>query len=136
MDAFLGYWKPNWIVIMESELWPNLIIGASKCGVSCFLLCDACMYITSFWTLWGNRKYAIGLFSYVSDFFLLIPIHLLNDLEKKGWIFGTRYEVYTVCLLYYMIFSFTFRVFYYVSGLLIFYNVWILFFYFRLVWHY
>ncbi|PPE02876.1 hypothetical protein GOBAR_DD00083 [Gossypium barbadense] len=38
MDAFLGYWKPNWIVIMESELWPNLIIGASKCGIGLALL--------------------------------------------------------------------------------------------------
>ncbi|XWS66759.1 hypothetical protein CRYUN_Cryun05aG0228000 [Craigia yunnanensis] len=38
IDAFLGYWKPNWIVIMESELWPNLIMGASKCGVGLALL--------------------------------------------------------------------------------------------------
>lgn len=34
VDAFLGYWKPSAIIIMESELWPNLIMGASKHGVS------------------------------------------------------------------------------------------------------
>lgn len=34
MDAFLGYWKPNAIVMMESELWPNLIMDASRKGVS------------------------------------------------------------------------------------------------------
>ncbi|XVF07759.1 hypothetical protein REPUB_Repub06bG0167400 [Reevesia pubescens] len=38
MDAFLGYWKPNGIVIMESELWPNLIMGASKLGIGLALL--------------------------------------------------------------------------------------------------
>ncbi|EXC33896.1 hypothetical protein L484_012784 [Morus notabilis] len=32
MDAFLGYWKPNAIVMMESELWPNLIMDASRKG--------------------------------------------------------------------------------------------------------
>lgn len=35
VDTFLGHWKPNAIMLMESELWPNLIIGASKNGVSC-----------------------------------------------------------------------------------------------------
>ncbi|KAK8563479.1 hypothetical protein V6N13_006326 [Hibiscus sabdariffa] len=38
MDAFLGYWKPNWVVIMESELWPNLIMGASRSGIGLALL--------------------------------------------------------------------------------------------------
>lgn len=34
MDAFLGYWKPNAIVILENELWPNLIMDSSRKGVS------------------------------------------------------------------------------------------------------
>ncbi|XP_022746888.1 probable 3-deoxy-D-manno-octulosonic acid transferase, mitochondrial [Durio zibethinus] len=38
MNAFLGYWKPNGIVLMESELWPNLIMGASKLGIGLALL--------------------------------------------------------------------------------------------------
>ncbi|KAM7464288.1 hypothetical protein LguiA_032409 [Lonicera macranthoides] len=38
MDAFLGYWKPNAIMLLESELWPNLIMGASRNGVELVLL--------------------------------------------------------------------------------------------------
>ncbi|CAL5334617.1 unnamed protein product [Camellia sinensis] len=34
MDAFLGHWKPNAIMLMESELWPNLIMCASKNGIA------------------------------------------------------------------------------------------------------
>lgn len=34
IDAFLGYWKPNAIMLIESELWPNLIMDASRKGVS------------------------------------------------------------------------------------------------------
>lgn len=34
MDAFLGYWKPNAVMLMECELWPNLILGAARNGVS------------------------------------------------------------------------------------------------------
>ncbi|GFP94435.1 probable 3-deoxy-d-manno-octulosonic acid transferase mitochondrial [Phtheirospermum japonicum] len=32
MDAFLQYWRPNAVMLMESELWPNLIMGASRNG--------------------------------------------------------------------------------------------------------
>ncbi|KAK6942692.1 3-deoxy-D-manno-octulosonic-acid transferase, N-terminal [Dillenia turbinata] len=38
VDAFLGYWKPNAVIIMESELWPNLIMGASRNGITLALL--------------------------------------------------------------------------------------------------
>ncbi|XP_028077741.1 probable 3-deoxy-D-manno-octulosonic acid transferase, mitochondrial isoform X3 [Camellia sinensis] len=38
MDAFLGHWKPNAIMLMESELWPNLIMCASKNGIALALL--------------------------------------------------------------------------------------------------
>lgn len=38
VDSFLGYWKPNVIVLMESELWPNLIMAASEKGVSYLIL--------------------------------------------------------------------------------------------------
>ncbi|KAL8144422.1 hypothetical protein V2J09_017454 [Rumex salicifolius] len=33
IDAFLGYWKPDAIVLMESELWPNLVMSASRGGI-------------------------------------------------------------------------------------------------------
>ncbi|XP_051130255.1 probable 3-deoxy-D-manno-octulosonic acid transferase, mitochondrial isoform X3 [Andrographis paniculata] len=35
MDAFLQYWRPNALILMESELWPNIIIGAAKKGDIC-----------------------------------------------------------------------------------------------------
>ncbi|GER45407.1 3-deoxy-D-manno-octulosonic-acid transferase [Striga asiatica] len=34
MDAFLQYWRPDAVMLMESELWPNLIMGAARNGVS------------------------------------------------------------------------------------------------------
>ncbi|KAJ8423704.1 hypothetical protein Cgig2_030708 [Carnegiea gigantea] len=30
VDAFLGYWKPNAVILLEGELWPNLIMAASE----------------------------------------------------------------------------------------------------------
>nr|XP_010909884.1 probable 3-deoxy-D-manno-octulosonic acid transferase, mitochondrial isoform X3 [Elaeis guineensis] len=38
VDAFLGYWKPVAVLLMESELWPNLIISASEKGITVALL--------------------------------------------------------------------------------------------------
>ncbi|KAK6140051.1 hypothetical protein DH2020_026186 [Rehmannia glutinosa] len=32
MDAFLHYWRPNAVMLMESELWPNLIMSAARNG--------------------------------------------------------------------------------------------------------
>lgn len=36
MDVFLQYWRPNAVMLMESELWPNLIMGAARNGVSIY----------------------------------------------------------------------------------------------------
>lgn len=38
INAFFGYWKPSAIMIVESELWPNLIVGASENGVSVVII--------------------------------------------------------------------------------------------------
>ncbi|XP_057779320.1 probable 3-deoxy-D-manno-octulosonic acid transferase, mitochondrial isoform X3 [Salvia miltiorrhiza] len=38
MDAFLQYWRPNAVMLMESELWPNLIMGAARNGIALALL--------------------------------------------------------------------------------------------------
>lgn len=48
MDAFLEYWKPNAIVLMESELWPNLILDASRKGVSFFISCISLLFACLF----------------------------------------------------------------------------------------
>ncbi|CAN0896718.1 Probable 3-deoxy-D-manno-octulosonic acid transferase, mitochondrial [Linum grandiflorum] len=33
MDAFLSYWNPTAVILLESELWPNLIMSSSAKGV-------------------------------------------------------------------------------------------------------
>ncbi|XP_021764838.1 probable 3-deoxy-D-manno-octulosonic acid transferase, mitochondrial [Chenopodium quinoa] len=38
VDAFLGYWKPNAVILMESELWPNVLMAASKSKMALVLL--------------------------------------------------------------------------------------------------
>lgn len=37
VNAFLDHWKPSLAVFVESELWPNLILGARKRGVNLVL---------------------------------------------------------------------------------------------------
>ncbi|VAH66064.1 unnamed protein product [Triticum turgidum subsp. durum] len=32
IESFIGYWKPSLILLMESELWPNLIMSAAEKG--------------------------------------------------------------------------------------------------------
>ncbi|KAL0347123.1 UNVERIFIED_CONTAM: putative 3-deoxy-D-manno-octulosonic acid transferase, mitochondrial [Sesamum calycinum] len=33
VDSFLRYWRPNAVMLMESEIWPNLIMGAARNGI-------------------------------------------------------------------------------------------------------
>ncbi|KAI3511169.1 hypothetical protein L1887_18313 [Cichorium endivia] len=54
VNAFLEYWKPYALVLVESELWPNLVLSASANGSlfwdhkvligyeTCFLLAQLC----------------------------------------------------------------------------------------------
>ncbi|XP_030453673.1 probable 3-deoxy-D-manno-octulosonic acid transferase, mitochondrial [Syzygium oleosum] len=72
IDAFFGYWKPNAIMIVESELWPNLIVGASENGVALALL-NARMSAKSF-ERW-SRPFLLPLISLMlSKFSLIIPL--------------------------------------------------------------
>ncbi|KAI5664862.1 hypothetical protein M9H77_24185 [Catharanthus roseus] len=52
VETFLGYWKPNAILLIESELWPNLIMSAARNGIALALL-NARMSTKSFkrWSL-------------------------------------------------------------------------------------
>ncbi|KAL2250717.1 UNVERIFIED_CONTAM: putative 3-deoxy-D-manno-octulosonic acid transferase, mitochondrial [Sesamum indicum] len=34
VDSFLRYWRPNAVMLIESEIWPNLIMGAARNGQS------------------------------------------------------------------------------------------------------
>ncbi|XP_071908367.1 probable 3-deoxy-D-manno-octulosonic acid transferase, mitochondrial isoform X2 [Coffea arabica] len=60
VEAFLGYWKPNAIILIESELWPNLIISAAKDGSNQqaiqFQLLQAPPLVINFS---GDLKYAV-----------------------------------------------------------------------------
>lgn len=70
---------------MESELWPNLIMGASKCGVSCFLLGDfVCMYVctTIFWPL--RQKKVIHYFVHISVFTILVFISYMVSVLSEN----------------------------------------------------
>lgn len=72
MDAFLEYWKPNAIVLMESELWPNLILDASRKGIALALL-NARMSTKSF-NRW-SKSWLLPLISLMlSKFSVIIPL--------------------------------------------------------------
>ncbi|KAJ6796807.1 putative 3-deoxy-D-manno-octulosonic acid transferase, mitochondrial [Iris pallida] len=60
VDNFLAYWKPSAIFLMESELWPNLIISASEKEIPVALL-NARMSLKSF-RRW-SRPVALSLIS-------------------------------------------------------------------------
>ncbi|KAL3536171.1 hypothetical protein ACH5RR_004632 [Cinchona calisaya] len=72
VEAFLSYWKPNAIMLMESELWPNLIIGAAKNGIALALL-NARISAKSFrrWSLPVILPLAAFL---LSKFSLIVPL--------------------------------------------------------------
>ncbi|KAI9122326.1 hypothetical protein K1719_007015 [Acacia pycnantha] len=70
--SFLHYWKPQAIVLMESELWPNLIMDASKNGIVLVLL-NARMSEKSF-EVW-SRSLLLPLISLMlSKFSLICPL--------------------------------------------------------------
>ncbi|KAA8518637.1 hypothetical protein F0562_016111 [Nyssa sinensis] len=79
MDAFLGYWKPNAIMLMESELWPNMIMGASKNGIVLGLL-NARMSSKSFKN-W-SREILLPLTSLMlSKFSLIAPLSTIQAIR-------------------------------------------------------
>ncbi|CAN1194713.1 Probable 3-deoxy-D-manno-octulosonic acid transferase, mitochondrial [Linum perenne] len=71
MDAFLCYWKPSSIILLESELWPNLIMSSSAKGIPLALL-NARMSLKSF-KFWSG--FALPLISLMlSKFSLIVPL--------------------------------------------------------------
>uniref|UniRef100_A0A803MQQ0 3-deoxy-D-manno-octulosonic-acid transferase N-terminal domain-containing protein n=1 Tax=Chenopodium quinoa TaxID=63459 RepID=A0A803MQQ0_CHEQI len=61
VDAFLGYWKPNAVILMESELWPNVLMAASKSKSTAeairFQLLQAPPFIVN---ISADLKYCVG----------------------------------------------------------------------------
>ncbi|XP_037493153.1 probable 3-deoxy-D-manno-octulosonic acid transferase, mitochondrial isoform X2 [Jatropha curcas] len=76
MEAFLGYWKPNAIMIMESELWPNLIMSSSRKGISLALL-NARVSTKSF-RLWSQPLLLPLISLMLSKFSLIIPLSTMQ----------------------------------------------------------
>ncbi|KAJ4705105.1 putative 3-deoxy-d-manno-octulosonic-acid transferase [Melia azedarach] len=79
VDAFLHYWKPNAIMIMESELWPNLIMGASKHGIALALL-NARVSAESF-KRWSGPVLLPLISLLLSKFSLIIPLSTLQAIR-------------------------------------------------------
>uniref|UniRef100_A0A2P2JTP7 Uncharacterized protein MANES_08G018900 n=1 Tax=Rhizophora mucronata TaxID=61149 RepID=A0A2P2JTP7_RHIMU len=72
VDAFLGYWKPSAIILVESELWPNLVMAASRKGISLTLL-NARMSEKSF-MLWMQPMLLPLISLMLSKFSLIVPL--------------------------------------------------------------
>ncbi|CAK9165549.1 unnamed protein product [Ilex paraguariensis] len=79
MDAFLGYWKPNAIMLLESELWPNLIIGASRNGIELALL-NARMSVKSF-KHWSGPVVLPLTSLMLSKFSLIVPLSTIQAIR-------------------------------------------------------
>ncbi|XP_060176980.1 probable 3-deoxy-D-manno-octulosonic acid transferase, mitochondrial isoform X1 [Lycium barbarum] len=72
IDSFLRYWKPSAIMLIESELWPNLIIGAAKNRIALALL-NARISAKSY-DSW-SQPFIIPLTSLMlSKFLLILPL--------------------------------------------------------------
>ncbi|KAL2481265.1 putative 3-deoxy-D-manno-octulosonic acid transferase [Abeliophyllum distichum] len=72
MDAFLGYWKPNAVILLESELWPNLIMSAARNGIALTLL-NGRMSNKSF-QIWSHPAILPLIRFMLSKFSLILPL--------------------------------------------------------------
>ncbi|CAA0830372.1 Probable 3-deoxy-D-manno-octulosonic acid transferase- mitochondrial [Striga hermonthica] len=72
MDAFLKYWRPDAVMLMESELWPNLIMGAARNGVPLALL-NGRMSTKSF-QKWSHPLLLPLISLLLSKFTLILPL--------------------------------------------------------------
>ncbi|CAI9267986.1 unnamed protein product [Lactuca saligna] len=72
VNAFLEYWKPYALVLVESELWPNLVLTASANGVMLTLL-NARMSTKSF-NNWSTPVIRLLTSLMLSKFSLIVPL--------------------------------------------------------------
>ncbi|CAF1791952.1 BnaCnng02580D [Brassica napus] len=79
IDRFLGYWKPNAIVIMENELWPNLIMSAAQLRIPLALL-NARMSTKSF-KRWSSPLLLPLASLLLSKFSLIAPLSTLQGIH-------------------------------------------------------
>ncbi|KGN48228.1 probable 3-deoxy-D-manno-octulosonic acid transferase, mitochondrial [Cucumis sativus] len=79
IDTFIEYWKPKVIILMESELWPNLILGASQRGIAMALL-NARMSAMSF-NRWSIPVFLPLISFMLSKFSLILPLSNLQAIR-------------------------------------------------------
>ncbi|XP_030926811.1 probable 3-deoxy-D-manno-octulosonic acid transferase, mitochondrial isoform X4 [Quercus lobata] len=79
VGAFLDYWKPNAIILIESELWPNLIMGASENGIVLALL-NARMSSKSFKKFSGPLLLPM-ISLMLSKFSLIVPLSTMQAIH-------------------------------------------------------
>ncbi|KAJ4882369.1 putative 3-deoxy-D-manno-octulosonic acid transferase [Raphanus sativus] len=79
VDRFLGYWKPNAIIIMENELWPNLIMSAALLRIPLALL-NARMSTKSF-KRWSSPLFLPLASLLLSKFSLIAPLSSLQGIH-------------------------------------------------------
>ncbi|KAM0886088.1 hypothetical protein ACQ4PT_029917 [Festuca glaucescens] len=76
IESFIGYWKPSLILLMESELWPNLIMSAAEKGIAVALL-NARMSLKSF-NRWSVRLGLPLVSLMLSKLSLVIPLSTIQ----------------------------------------------------------
>ncbi|KAF3441738.1 hypothetical protein FNV43_RR15653 [Rhamnella rubrinervis] len=81
IDAFLGYWKPNAIIIIEGELWPNLIVDASRKGIALALL-NARVSAKSF-KCWSRPVLLPLIALMLSKFSLIVPLSTMQAIHYQ-----------------------------------------------------
>ncbi|KAK4478705.1 hypothetical protein RD792_014202 [Penstemon davidsonii] len=79
MDAFLHYWRPNAVMLMESELWPNLVMGAARNGIALVLL-NGRMSAKSFQS-WSKPVFLPLVALMLSKFSLILPLSTLQGIH-------------------------------------------------------
>ncbi|VVB13102.1 unnamed protein product [Arabis nemorensis] len=79
IDRFLCHWKPNAIIIMENELWPNLIMCAAGLLIPLALL-NARMSTKSF-KRWSSPLFLPLVSLLLSKFSLIAPLSTLQGIH-------------------------------------------------------
>ncbi|KMT06384.1 hypothetical protein BVRB_7g160630 [Beta vulgaris subsp. vulgaris] len=72
VSAFLSYWKPNAAILLESELWPNVVMAASESKITLSLL-NARMSERSF-RRWSAPALSPLIALMLSKFSLIVPL--------------------------------------------------------------
>ncbi|KAK4396451.1 putative 3-deoxy-D-manno-octulosonic acid transferase, mitochondrial [Sesamum angolense] len=79
VDSFLQYWRPNAVMLMESEIWPNLIMGAARNGIALTLL-NGRMSTKSFQN-WSHPVILPLITLMLSKFSLILPLSTIQGIN-------------------------------------------------------